>query len=52
MAGRRPGSAIITIDVGAWSEMLAACYDNGWILVEMDEDERPVRAFCNTAAES
>jgi hypothetical protein len=38
------GTLIITINVGAWDALIAAVWDKGGILIEMEND-RPVRAF-------
>jgi len=36
---------VMTMAQGQWNATLAAAYDLGWILVELDDDERPVRAY-------
>ena len=41
----RPGCAFITIDIGAWDTLIEVAYNNGFFLIEMDENENPVRAF-------
>lgn len=41
----RPGVLYITMAVGQWDATLAAAYDAGWTLLEMNDDERPVRAY-------
>jgi hypothetical protein len=28
-----------------WDKVLARAYREGWVLLEVDEDERPVRAY-------
>jgi hypothetical protein len=41
-----PGAGpIITMSPGQWDALLAAAYAAGWILLEVDERERPVRAY-------
>jgi hypothetical protein len=30
---------------GQWDGLLSAAYDNGWVLLELDENEVPVRAY-------
>lgn len=41
----RPGTAYITMSVGQWDATLATCYGAGFVLLELDDDERPVRAY-------
>lgn len=36
---------IVTMSCGQWDTALAALYDAGWVLLELDEDEQPRRAF-------
>jgi hypothetical protein len=45
MTGHRPGALIITMSIGQWDTMLAVAYEQGWLLVELDDDEMPVRAY-------
>jgi hypothetical protein len=45
VAGRTPGTLIITMSEGQWDALLAASYAQGWILLELDENETPVRAY-------
>lgn len=40
----RPG-CVMTMGIGQWDAFLAAAYDAGWTLVELDADEVPVRAY-------
>jgi len=40
-----PGSLVVTMGDGQWDALLAAAYAEGWILLELDDDEKPVRAF-------
>jgi hypothetical protein len=35
----------ITMAEDQWDEMLATAYDAGWILLELDDQERPVAAY-------
>jgi hypothetical protein len=44
-----PGTCVITMSTGQWDTLLAAAYADGWILLEVDDDERPVRAFQKAA---
>ena len=41
---RRP-EVIITMSIGQWNAYLESAYDYGFILIELDEWERPVRAY-------
>ena len=36
---------MMTMSVGQWDALLSAAYEQGWILLELDDDERPVRAY-------
>ena len=36
---------VITMSVGQWDGLLAAAYEQGWTLLELDAHERPVRAY-------
>jgi hypothetical protein len=33
------------MSVGQWDMLLAVAYDLGFVLLELDGDERPVRAY-------
>lgn len=35
----------ITMSIGQWDELLQAAYDSGAILIELDRQERPIRAY-------
>lgn len=39
------GTLTITMSPGQWDVMLAAAYDQGCILLEVDDDEIPVAAY-------
>lgn len=41
----RPGAVYITMADGQWDATLAAAYEAGWILLEVDGRDRPVRAY-------
>jgi len=41
----RLGTLYITMSKGQWDETLAAAYDDGWVLIVVDDDEKPVAAF-------
>jgi len=43
--GSKPSLLIITMSEGQWDETLSAAYEQGWVLLELDENEQPVRAF-------
>jgi hypothetical protein len=36
---------VITMSVGQWDVTLAQAYEMGWTLLELDANERPVRAY-------
>ena len=40
-----PGTLVVTMGEGQWDALLAAAYEQGWILLELDDDEIPVRAY-------
>jgi hypothetical protein len=42
----RPGNVTVTMSRDQWDTMLAVAYDLGFILLELDDDERPVAAYC------
>jgi len=41
----RPGQLVMTMAEGQWDGMLSAAYAAGFILLELDENEKPVRAY-------
>lgn len=45
----RAGEVTITLSAGQWDAVLHASYDAGFILLELDDDERPVRAYQKAA---
>jgi hypothetical protein len=45
MKDGRPTGMVITMGEGQWDAMLAAAYQDGWILLEVDQHDRPVRAY-------
>jgi hypothetical protein len=38
-------SVIVTMSIGQWDRLLAGAYDRGHTLLELDNNEMPVRAF-------
>ena len=36
---------VITMSAGQWDALLSTAYEQGWTLLELDVDERPVRAY-------
>jgi len=40
-----PGQLVVTMGEGQWDGLLSSAYELGWILLELDEDEKPVRAY-------
>lgn len=45
LSGVQPGALVITMGEGQWDAMLSTAYAAGWILLELDERERPVQAY-------
>ena len=43
---------VMTMAIGQWDALLSRAYDAGWVLLELDDDERPVRAFQRKTDES
>ncbi len=41
----KSGEITVTMSVGQWDALLAASYEAGFVLLELDENENPVRAF-------
>jgi len=41
----RPGTCYATMLHGQWDDMLQVVYDLGFVLLELDNEERPVRAY-------
>lgn len=41
----RPGTLSITMGIHQWDATLESAYRAGWLLLELDEDERPVAAY-------
>ena len=39
------GRTYMTMSVGQWDALLQLVYDDDWILLELDPDETPVRAY-------
>jgi hypothetical protein len=48
----RRGQCFIPMSVGQWDRLLATAYGLGWVLLELDDDERPIRAFQSPAPEA
>lgn len=44
-AALQQGGRVMTMGVGQWDSLLAAAYEQGWILLELDNNEVPVRAY-------
>ena len=45
-----PGTMLITMDTEQWDPLLSAAYADGWILLELDENEIPVAAYQRQAS--
>jgi hypothetical protein len=39
------GQRVITMGKGQWDALLASAYEAGWVLLELNDDEEPVRAY-------
>ena len=40
-----PGQVTITMSKDQWDALLESAYQNGFVLLELDENEKPVRAY-------
>jgi len=45
LTGGQPRGRVMTMSIGQWDGMLSAAYEAGWTLLELDVDERPLRAY-------
>ena len=36
---------IVTMSIGQWDGLLAAAYDRGAVLLELDDNEMPIKAY-------
>jgi hypothetical protein len=43
--GERPGLVYVTMAAEQWDALLAAAYADGCVLLELDANEDPVRAY-------
>jgi len=41
----KPGVITVTMSLGQWDTILAVAYDQGCVLLELDDGERPVAAY-------
>jgi hypothetical protein len=41
----RPGTLTVTMSAGQWDALLAAAYEAGATLLEVDDHEQPIRAY-------
>jgi len=48
----RPGVVTITMSVGQWDALLQASYDAGFLLLELDDKERPIALYQKTCVEA
>lgn len=46
----RPGQLVMTMVEGQWDGLLSAAYEEGFVLLELDENEKPVRAYRKATA--
>jgi hypothetical protein len=47
-----PGRCTMTMSVGQWDTWLQVAYDQGFVLLELDDDEQPVAAYQRQAPEA
>lgn len=47
----RPGALTVTMSTDQWDGLLSAMYRAGAVLLELDDDERPVAAYQHPDAE-
>lgn len=45
LLGGVPGTRVVTMSEGQWDGLLASAYAAGFVLLELDEHEHPVRAY-------
>lgn len=45
LADALKAARVMTMSLGQWDAMLAAAYERGWILLEIDDNDVPVRAY-------
>ena len=41
----RPGTITVSMSIGQWDDLLKVAYADGCTLLELDDDEEPVRAY-------
>lgn len=41
----KSGVCMITMSQGQWDVVLAEAYKHGWILLELDKNEKPIQAY-------
>ena len=49
--GSRP-VAVVTMSIGQWDALLQTSYDGGFLLLELDDRERPVAAYQKDGADA
>ncbi len=47
----RQGVCYCTMSIGQWDDFLCAAYDCGYVLIELDDEERPVAAYMRPPVE-
>jgi hypothetical protein len=45
LTGAEPRARVMTMCEGQWDALLSAAYESGWTLLELDSEERPLRAY-------
>jgi hypothetical protein len=46
----RVGEVTVTMSIGQWDAVLQGMYDAGCVLLELDDEERPVAAYQRAAS--
>ncbi len=46
----RPGVCYATMSENQWDRVLEEAYQTGWVLLVLDDEERPIGAFRKTIA--
>jgi hypothetical protein len=42
----KPGHCYATMSVGQWNCLLQVMYDAGFVVIELDDAQRPIAAYC------
>jgi len=47
-----PGLRAVTMGQGQWDDLLQICYDDGWLLIELDENDNLVGVYQKDSLEN